>query len=102
MPPERDSRDPSEWFRKAQQDLQRVPHFLEYGDTDDAAFHLQQAIEKALKGFLIARGWILQRSHNLSFLLDEVVTRIPSLEQYRALCQEASAFYFGGFKFLAQ
>ncbi len=94
MPPEAESRDPSEWFRKAHQDLQRVPRCLEAGDCEDAAFHLQQAVEKALKGFLIARGWTLRRTHNLSFLLDEAVQYLASLEAYRPLCQEASAFYF--------
>lgn len=93
MPPEAESRDPSEWYRKARQDLQRVPRRLQEEDCEDAAFHLQQALEKGLKGFLIARGWPLRRTHNLSVLLDEAVTLLPALEQYRALCQEASAFY---------
>lgn len=74
MPPEAESRDPSEWFRKARQDL-------------------QQALEKSLKGFLIARGWSLRRTHNLSVLLDEAVTFVPALERHRTLCQEVSAFY---------
>lgn len=93
MPPEAESRDPSEWFRKGQQDLQRVPRRLQEGDCEDAAFHLQQVLEKCLKGFLITKGWRLQRTHNLSLLLDEAVKFVPSPEQYRGLCQEASAFY---------
>lgn len=93
MPPEADSRDPSEWFQKARHDLQRVPRRLEEADYEDAAFHLQQALEKSLKGFLIARCWSLRRTHNLSVLLDEAVTFLPTLERYRSLCQEASAFY---------
>lgn len=93
MPPEVESRDPSEWFQKANQDLQRVPRRLQEDDCEDAAFHLQQAIEKGLKGFLIAHGGSLRRTHNLSVLLDDAVTFLPNLEAYRALCQEASAFY---------
>jgi len=93
MPPERELGDPSEWFRKGQQDLQRVPRCLQEEDCEDAAFHLQQALEKYLKGFLIAHGWRLQRTHNLSVLLDEAVKFTPTLEPYRSLCQEVSAFY---------
>ncbi len=93
MLPEQESRDPSEWFRKAKEDLARVPRRLQEGDCEDASFHLQQAIEKCLKGFLIARGWRLRRTHNLSLLLDEAAVFLPTLEKYRSLCQEASAFY---------
>ena len=93
MPPPVESREPSDWFLKGQHDLQRVPRRLQENDYEDAAFHLQQALEKCLKGFLIARGWRLQRTHNLSLLLDEAVAFVPNLEQFRSLCQEVSAFY---------
>lgn len=93
MLPEGESRDPSEWFKKGQQDLGRIPKRLEEDDCEEAAFHLQQALEKYLKGFLIAKGWPLRRTHNLSLLLDEAVTFLPALEQYRSLYQQASAFY---------
>lgn len=93
MPPEAESRDPSEWFQKGREDLDRVPRRIEEGDCEDAAFHLQQALEKYLKGFLIAKGWQLRRTHNLSLLLDEAASFLPVLEAYRTLCEEASAFY---------
>jgi len=93
MPLEQESRDPSEWFRKGQEDLQRVPRRLQENDCEDAAFHLQQALEKYLKGFLIARGWRLRRTHNLSLLLDEATPFLSALNEYQSLCQETSAFY---------
>ena len=93
MPHPVDSRDPSDWFRKGQDDLQRVPRRLQEGDYEDAAFHLQQALEKCLKGFLIARGWKLQRTHNRSLLLDEATPFLSALESHQSLCQEVSAFY---------
>jgi len=93
MPPEKESRDPSEWFRKAKQDLDRVPRRLKENDCEDASFHLQQALEKYLKGFLISRAQSLLRTHNLSLLLDEAAPLAPELEQFRSLCQEVSAFY---------
>ncbi len=47
----KESRYWKDWLDKAAEDLQRVEKRLEIGDIEDAAFHLQQAIEKYLKGF---------------------------------------------------
>jgi len=56
--------------------------------------HIQQAIEKYLKGYLLSGGWTLERIHDLPTLLDEAVKHFPKLEAYRALCEEVTAFYF--------
>lgn len=62
-------------------------------DVDDAVFHLQQAIEKYLKGFLLARGWTLKKIHDLEALLDDAVQYDPALEQFRPLAQEVTGYY---------
>ncbi len=84
---------PSEWIGKAKQDLSRVAKRLVEGDTEDAAFHLQQAIEKFLKGFLLSTGWKLKKIHDLEALLDDAVRMAPKLEAYRALCQQVTGYY---------
>ncbi len=91
--PARDSRYPDDWFRIAEKDLGRVARRLAEGDVDDAAFRLQQAIEKYLKGFLLAKGWRLQRIHDVEALLSESVRFDPLLERYRALCQQVAGYY---------
>ena len=63
------------------------------GDIEDAAFHLQQALEKGLKGFLLARGWELKRIHNLQVLLNDAVEFDSSLESFRSLCQQVNGYY---------
>lgn len=88
-----ESRYPEDWFRIAAKDLQRVRRQLADHDTEDAAFHLQQAVEKGLKGFLLARGWRLRRIHDLEVLLNDAVRYNPGLERYRLLCQQAAAYY---------
>lgn len=92
-PKKRKASYPSEWLDKASQDLQRVTRRLREGDTEDAAFHLQQAIEKFLKGFLLANGWKLKKIHDLEALLDDAVRLTPELETYRALCQQVTGYY---------
>ena len=82
-----------DWFRIARRDFSRVSPRLTEGDTEDAAFHLQQALEKALKGFMLAQEWQLKRIHDLEFLLDDAVEFDSSLESFRSLCQQLSGYY---------
>ncbi len=66
---------------------------LENDDAGGAAFHLQQAIEKYLKGYLIGKGWKLERIHDLEDLLDYAVDYNKGFEEFRVLCQEATEYY---------
>ena len=93
MSDNRDSLYSEDWFRIAHKDFSRVSTRLAEGDIEDAAFHLQQALEKGLKGFLLARGWQLKRIHNLQLLLDDAVSFDSHLESFRSLCQRANGYY---------
>lgn len=93
MPKRKAAAYPAEWFEKAEQDLQRVTRRLAEEDIEDGAFHLQQAIEKFLKGYLISTGWKLKKIHDLEALLDDAVRMAPELEAYRELCQQVTGYY---------
>lgn len=80
MPARQESTYPDDWLRLAAADLYRVSRRLEENDTADAAFHLQQALEKYLKGFLLSRGWRLERIHDLRALLEEAFGFAPELK----------------------
>jgi HEPN domain-containing protein len=82
-----------DWFARAQADMRRVNILLQADDLEDAAFHLQQAIEKYLKGYLLERGWVLERTHNLPALLNEAVRYNENLERFRPLCQRVTEYY---------
>jgi HEPN domain-containing protein len=84
---------PHDWFRIAVQDLDRARKRLAEGDVDDAAFRLQQAVEKALKGYLLSRGWVLRRIHDVEALLTDAVAHHRALERYRALCRDVAGYY---------
>jgi HEPN domain-containing protein len=85
---------PQDWFNKAGQDLRTIEILLrEGGDAEVAGYHLQQAVEKYLKGYLLAQGWKLQRIHNLEVLLNEAIRFDPELERFRELCEGATDFY---------
>ena len=59
-----------EWFRRARKDLRAAEVLLREGLYEDAAYHSQQAVEKALKGLLIAHGVRPPYVHNIDHLLN--------------------------------
>ncbi len=84
---------PADWLRIAERDLQRIEILLGEHDPEGGAFYLQQALEKFLKAFLLAKGWNLRRIHNLEALLDEAIVHDPALEQFRGACEKITKYY---------
>lgn len=82
-----------DWFRKGDLDIRRSNILIDNDDPEGAAFHLQQSIEKYLKGYLISRGWKLERIHDLEDLLDYAVDYRKEFEEFRSLCQEVTEYY---------
>ena len=62
----------NEWFKEAQEELERARKLRSFKDYKGAAFHLHQCVEKAMKAFLLKNGRILLRTHDLQFLASEV------------------------------
>ncbi|MDI6736046.1 MAG: HEPN domain-containing protein [bacterium] len=91
--PAKESRYPEDWFKKAKRDLERVNRRMQEKDIEDAAIHLQQALEKYLKGYLLSKGWKLKPTHDLKELLDEAVKFNSDLEQFYDLCLEVTPYY---------
>jgi HEPN domain-containing protein len=84
---------PEDWYRKGALDIRRSEILVDNDDPEGAAFHLQQALEKYLKGYLIEKGWKLRRIHDLEDLLDHAVDYDEKLEAFRSLCQEVTEYY---------
>ena len=86
---------PMEWVINAERDLRLVSLILnDQEDSYGAAFHLQQALEKVLKGFLLHHGWRLERSHDLATLLDLARSFDEGMGHYSLLCEQVSNYYF--------
>jgi HEPN domain-containing protein len=92
MPP-KDSPYPQDWFRIADKELKPPEHLLSVDDPEGAGYHLQQAVEKYLKGFLLSKGWKLKRIHDLEVLLNDGLKYEKTFEKYRSLCQKITAYY---------
>ncbi len=63
---------PESWFEKARRDLKTAKVVLSNDDIENALILLEQSVEKLFKGWLIERGWKLERTHALADLLAEV------------------------------
>ena len=83
----------AEWLTNSERDLRRAGLLLNDEDAGGAGFHLQQALEKALKAFLLHHGWRLQRSHDLEMLLETALAFDAELENLRYLCRRVSGYY---------
>jgi HEPN domain-containing protein len=61
----------NEWLIKASADLEAARYLKENRELprEIAAFHYQQAAEKAIKGMLVEQGIVPPRSHDLRSLL---------------------------------
>jgi len=89
-----DSLYPLDWLQFAERDWQRIEKRLEEDDHEDAAIHLQQALEKYLKAFLLANGWELKKTHEISKLLKEAIKYKSELNVFTDLCAQIEAYYF--------
>jgi HEPN domain-containing protein len=82
MPPEARAQEVAAWLARARQDLRAVRVDL---DADppllaDAAFHCQQAVEKALKALLTRHDHPFRRTHDIGELALACLEHEPSLE----------------------
>lgn len=89
----KESTYPKDWFAKGDNDLDAAEILLRAKNLQSAAFHIQQAIEKYLKGYLLSKGWKLRRIHELDELLDETIPYDPAFEKFRSLCEIATEYY---------
>ncbi|MFN3421940.1 MAG: HEPN domain-containing protein, partial [Armatimonadota bacterium] len=83
---------PLEWLERARRDWRFVEVALSEGWIPEAAYHLQQAVEKWLKAFLLHHGWKLERTHDLEELLSEAVKHEPKLQRFQEMCHRVKYF----------
>ncbi|MFQ6101410.1 MAG: HEPN domain-containing protein [Anaerolineae bacterium] len=92
-----DSLIPSEWFAKAEEDIRAAELLLAHdGPSGIAAFLVQQAVEKHLKGYLLSTGWSFERIHDLEALLGEASARDEEFAPFLAACQRITEYYIEG------
>lgn len=83
---------PLDWIERAEADWRILEFALGEGLIPEAAYHLQQAVEKWLKAFLLHQGWRLERTHDLEELLGHAIRYEPSLERFSGMCHRVNYF----------
>ena len=84
-----------EWIERGIHDLEVANILLaeeEYSDV--VLFHIHQAVEKYLKGFLIYKGWGLKKIHDIELLITEAMSFDDEFQKYLDLGRELTAFYY--------
>jgi len=82
------------WLQKAANDLRGANIDLEASPPliEDALFHCQQAVEKAMKGFLAAHDRIFRKTHDLDELAMACESIDPSLSEILDRARDLTVF----------
>jgi HEPN domain-containing protein len=84
----------SEWVRLADEDLKLAEHLIGEDWFYRAALaHLQQAVEKYTKAFLISKNWELRKIHDLETLFAEASKHQPFFKNYLDFGRGLTAYY---------
>jgi len=84
-----------EWIDRGKHDLGVAKILLAENEYFDVlVFHVHQAVEKYLKGFLIHRGWELKKIHDLELLITEAMNFDDEFQKYLDFGRKLTAFYY--------
>ncbi len=95
MPPKPFRSDETrQWLKYAREDLQAAEVLISTQPAllRIALFHCQQAVEKALKAFLVSHDQPFSKTHDLVPLGDQCVSLDPSLEEVTLLSLQLNQF----------
>ena len=98
MPRKTDSGNAADWLVVAREDIDAVKTLA----AARVGYHvcrskLAEATEKVLKAELLRHGWPLLRTHDLQFLVDELVERgSPLVASAQELAENLSEAYLSG------
>lgn len=84
-----------EWFERGDHEIETAQLLYDqHGYTDAIAYHIQQAIEKYLKGYLVFNGQKPPWVHELDTLLNLIEKFEPDLYlPFVELCEKATRYY---------
>jgi len=84
-----------EWIEKADEDLEFALVNLQEGKPFIAqiCFHFQQAAEKYLKGYIVAKDLEFRKTHDLPMLLNICISKNSAFETLSEDCEYLNTFY---------
>lgn len=83
-----------EWFERGRHDIETAQLLYdERGYTNSIAYHIQQSVEKYLKGYLVLHGRKPPKIHELDTILNQIAAFDDSFNDFLNLCEKASRYY---------
>ena len=83
-----------EWFERGRRDLETAQLLYdERGYADSIAYHIQQALEKYLKGYLVLHGKKPPKIHELDALINHIADFDDDFNGFLDICEKASKYY---------
>jgi HEPN domain-containing protein len=90
-----DESNPAHWFAFAAERLLAADVLSRHDGTSASSVEaLQEAAERYLKGFLIAKGWALKRTHDLKVLVKDAAAFVPEFSRFLDLAERLTAEFF--------
>jgi HEPN domain-containing protein len=90
-----DESNPADWFAFAAERLLAADVLSRHDGTSASSVEaLQEAAERYLKGFLIAKGWALKRTHDLKVLVKDAAVFAPEFSRFLDLADRLTAEFF--------
>ncbi|MFW9987258.1 MAG: HEPN domain-containing protein [Candidatus Odinarchaeota archaeon] len=84
-----------EWLERGKRDLETAKLLFKSSNYFDIIlFHIHQAVEKYIKGFLISHGWVLKKIHDLEVLITEAIKYDDFFKEYLDFGRRLTGFYF--------
>jgi HEPN domain-containing protein len=82
------------WINKGARDIEAAQFLFDnHHYTDIIALHIQQALEKHMKGLLLKQGWPLKKTHDLVTLAAEVYRYGLDLREYEDNLDRINEYY---------
>jgi HEPN domain-containing protein len=89
----RDSHRCEDWFAYAKLDLASAMALYNINNNTHSAFHCQQCIEKALKGYILQKKGRLYDGHNITWLMKQAAILSKAFESYIPETVTINKFY---------
>src|SRR6266853_6177708 len=88
-------KDPFDWFAFGSERLHSADVLHQHeGFTATGIEALQEGVERYLKGYLIAKGWRLVKTHDLFLLIKEAAKYNPRFADYLPMAEELTEDFF--------
>jgi len=84
--------DVNEWIGAMQDDLDTISLVSQVPVVTSACYHCEQAVEKILKAYLIAKENKLTKTHDLNVLLNDCEKYSSDFGNFKFICSDITAY----------